>query len=99
MKQFLIHVGTNWCGMNNTFRTMAENEDDLNEIANQLAYENFHSYGCEDDIAIEFGYDPDNMEDEDWNELWENVNKSDYYYYNIEEFIGNYKEWEEYDEI
>lgn len=99
MKQFLIHVGTNWYGMNDTFRTMADNEYDLDEIAEQLAYENFQSYGCEDDIAVEFGYDPNNMEDEDWDKLWENVNKSDYYYYNIEEFIGNNKEWEEYDEI
>lgn len=63
MKRFLIHVSTNWCGMDDTFRAMAENDYELDEIADQLAYENFQSYGCEDDIAEEFGYDPDDMED------------------------------------
>ena len=29
MKRFLIHVSTNWCGMDNTFRAMAESEYDL----------------------------------------------------------------------
>lgn len=95
MKRFLIHVKTNWCGMDNTFHAMAENEYDLNEIANQLAYENFQSYSCDNDIAEEFGYDPDNMKDEDWDELWENVDERDYYY-DIEEFNGDDEEWEEY---
>lgn len=53
MKRFLIHVSTYWCGMDNTFRAEAESELELYEIAEQLAYDNFQSYGCEDDIAIE----------------------------------------------
>ena len=96
MKRFLIHVSTNWCGMDNTFRAMAESEDDLYEIAGQLAYENFQSYGYEDDIAEEEGYNPDEMEDSDWNKLWETVDESQYYGFNIEEFEGGDKEWEEY---
>lgn len=71
MKRFLIHVSTSWCGMDDTFRAMAENDYELDEIANQLAYENFQFYDCENDIAEEFGYDPDDMEDEDWDKLWE----------------------------
>ena len=59
MKRFLIHVSTSWCGMDDTFRAMAENDYELDEIANQLAYENFQFYDCENDIAEEFGYDPD----------------------------------------
>lgn len=59
MKRFLIHVSTYWCGMDNTFRAMAESELDLYDIAQDLAYENFQSYGCEADIAEEEGYDPD----------------------------------------
>lgn len=65
MKRFLIHVSTYWCGMDNTFRAEAESE--LYEIAEQLAYDN----GCEADIAEEEGYDPDEMEDSDWDKLWE----------------------------
>lgn len=71
MKRFLIHVSTYWCGMDNTFRAEAESELELYEIAEQLAYDNFQSYGCEADIAEEEGYDPDEMEDSDWDKLWE----------------------------
>ena len=55
MKRFLIHVSTYWCGMDNTFRAEAESELELDEIADQLAYDNFQSYGCEADIAEEEG--------------------------------------------
>lgn len=43
MKRFLIHVSTYWCGMDNTFRAEAESELELDEIADQLAYDNFQS--------------------------------------------------------
>lgn len=89
MKRFLIHVSTSWCGMDDTFRAMAENDYELDEIANQLAYENFQFYDCENDIAEEFGYDPDDMEDEDWDKLWEQTSEGDYYHYTIEEFEGD----------
>lgn len=38
MKRFLIHVSTNWCGMDNTFRAMAESELDLYDTAGYLTY-------------------------------------------------------------
>ena len=97
MKRFLIHVSTSWCGMDDTFRAMAENDYELDEIADQLAYENFQFYDCENDIAKEFGYDPDDMEDEDWDKLWEQTSEGDYYHYTIEEFEGDDEEWDEYD--
>lgn len=96
MKRFLIHVSTYWCGMDNTFRAEAESELELDEIADQLAYDNFQSYGCEADIAEEEGYDPDEMEDSDWDKLWETVDESQYYNFTIEEFEGDDEEWEEY---
>ena len=86
MKRFLIHVSTYWCGMDNTFRAEAESELELYEIADQLAYENFQSYGCE----------ADEMEDSDWDKLWETVDESQYYSFTIEEFEGDDEEWEEY---
>lgn len=95
MKRFLIHVSTNWSGMDDIFRAMAENELELNEIANQLAYGNFQSYECEDYIAEE-GYDSDKMKGSDWYKLWEMVDESQYYNFTIEEFEGNDEEWEEY---
>lgn len=96
MERFLIHVSTNWCGMNDTFRAIAENECDLYDIAERLAYENFQSYKCDDYIAEEEGYDPDEMEELDWNELYETVDESQYYDFDIEKFEGDDKEWEEY---
>lgn len=92
MKRFLIHVSTYWCGMDNTFRAEAESELELDEIADQLAYDNFQSYGCEADIAEEEGYDPDEMEDSDWDKLWETVDESQYYDFTIEEFEGDDEE-------
>lgn len=52
--------------MDNTFRAVAESEMDLWDLAEQLAYDNFQSYSCENDIAEEEGYDPDEMEESDW---------------------------------
>lgn len=92
MKRFLIHVSTYWCGMDDTFRAVAESEMELWDLAEQLAYDNFQSYSCENDIAEEEGYDPDEMEESDW----ETVDESQYYNFTIEEFEGDDEEWEEY---
>lgn len=45
MKRFLIHVSTYWCGMGDTFRAVAEDETQLWDLAEELAYQNFQSYG------------------------------------------------------
>lgn len=96
MKRFLIHVDTNWCGEEDTFRAVAESEIELWDIAEQLAYDNFYSFGHDQDIAEEEGYDPDEMTDEDWDELWEKTSECDYYSSYIEEFMGDEEEWESY---
>ena len=68
MKRFLIHVDTNWCGEEDTFRAVAESEIELWDIAEEEGYDNFYSFGHDQDIAEEEGYDPDEMTDEEWNE-------------------------------
>lgn len=65
--------------MDDTFRAVAESEMELWDLAEQLAYDNFQSYSCENDIAEEEGYDPDEMEESDWDELWSRVDESTYY--------------------
>ena len=87
MKRFLIHVSTYWCGMDDTFRAVAESEMDLWDLAEQLAYDNFQSYGCESDIAEEEGYDPD--------EMWSRIDETAYYSFSIEECEDD-EEWNEY---
>ena len=47
-------------------------------------------------MVEEEGYDPDEMEDSDWDKLWETVDESQYYNFTIEEFEGDDEEWEEY---
>lgn len=71
--------------MDDTFRAVAESEMELWDLAEQLAYDNFQSYSCENDIAEEEGYDPDEMEESDWDELWSRVDESTYYSFSIEE--------------
>lgn len=95
MKRFLIHVSTYWCGMDDTFRAVAESEMELWDLAEQLAYDNFQSYSCENYIAEEEGYDPDEMEESDWDELWSRVDESTYYSFSIEECEDD-EEWNEY---
>ena len=95
MKRFLIHVSTHWCGEEDTFRAVAESESDLWDLAEQLAYDNFYSYGHDQDIAEEEGYDPDEMEESDWDELWSRVDETTYYNFTIEECKDD-DEWNEY---
>ncbi|MFR8192006.1 MAG: hypothetical protein ACLU9M_07095 [Lachnospirales bacterium] len=95
MKRFLIHVDTNWCGEEDTFRAVAESEIELWDIAEQLAYDNFYSFGHDQDIAEEEGYDPDEMTDEDWDEMWSRIDETAYYSFSIEECEDD-EEWNEY---
>lgn len=87
-----LHIGVEW---------MIHLEQSLNpemelwDLAKQLAYDNFQSYSCENDIAEEEGYDPDEMEESDWDELWSRVDESTYYSFSIEECEDD-EEWNEY---
>lgn len=98
MKRFLINCTTYWCGMDTTYRTEAESELELEELADYLAYQNFQTYGLDEDIAEEEGYNPEEMSEEDWVEMWENCDETVYYGFSIEEFNGDDEEWESYPE-
>ncbi len=96
--KYLIHVSTNWCGMEKTYRAIADNEEELWDLAEQLAYDNFDSYSYKlwPEIAREEGYEPDEMSEEDWDNLYETVDETNYYGFIIEKFTGDDKEWDEY---
>lgn len=96
MKRFIIHVETNWCGMWEDFRAVAEKESDLYDTAEDLSYDNYESHGCAEYVAEEQGYEVSEMTDSDWSRLWEDVYEGDYYSYSIEEFTGTDEEWEEF---
>lgn len=94
LKRFIIHVSTNWCGMDNDYPAMAKNESDLWDLAEELAYDNFQSYDLWSDIAAEYGYDTEEMTDEDWDELQSKVDEAEYYNSYIEEFDGDEEDWD-----
>ena len=83
LKRFLIHCSTEWCGMDDTFRAVAEKEEDLWELADQLAYENFNSYGGTDLILEE--YDTEDWSEEEIDAFVEGICECEYYHATIEE--------------
>lgn len=95
LKRFLIHCSTEWCGMDNTFRAMAEKEEDLWELADQLAYDNFMDYGGIDLILED--YDTDDLSEEEIETIIEGINECDYYYASIEECKDD-EEWNDYND-
>ena len=91
LKRFLIHCSTAWCGMDDTFRAVAEKEEDLWELADELAYENFMSYGGTDLILDE--YNTEDLSEEEIEAILET--EGDYYYASIEECEDD-EEWNSY---
>ena len=95
LKRFLIHCSTAWCGMDDTFRAVAEKEEDLWEIADQLAYENFERYGGIDLILEDYYDDTEDLSEEEIDAILEDICEADYYYASIEECEDD-EEWNSY---
>lgn len=95
-KRFLIYCTTNWCGMDNEYPVIAESEDQLWDLAEELAYNNFLDYDLWEDIAEDLGYNREEMSDEEWEAFQSTVDESAYYSCHIEEFDGSDEEWNEY---
>lgn len=88
MNKYLITVGTNWCGMDNTYALTTDKElYEIEIFANTLAYENFESFGCEEYVL------EDEFPDKEYGELTpeelEHLSMiyDEYFYYTIEEVI------------
>lgn len=79
--------------MDQEYPAIAEHESDLWDLAEELAYQNFTSFGLWEDIAEEHGYDTSEMSDLDWEILQSDVDESEYYSSYIEEFTGDEQEW------
>ena len=99
MKRFLLNVSTEWCGEENTYAAYAKSEDELYELLDELAYENFLEFGGLENILKELFPD---VEPEDYtDEMYEEAAKigGEYYYGNIEEWdeTRSEEEWNEYE--
>lgn len=71
MKRYLIHVTTNWCGMDQDYPAIAKDESDLDEIASDLALDNFNGFGLWTEVAESEDLDPDEMTSDEWDEFIE----------------------------
>lgn len=58
-KKFIIEVGTAWCGEDNQFGALAENESEIWDVANSAAYDNFSDFNGREGIAEELFPDVD----------------------------------------
>lgn len=83
MKKFIIKVDTYWCGTEEYYSVEAESKEDLEELAQQLAYENLHSFDYIEWIAQDLFSDYDEITDEMMEEIYES--ESEYCTYTIEE--------------
>ena len=99
MKRFLLNVSTEWCGEENTYAAYAKSEDELYELLDELAYENFLEFGGIEKV-LEQLY-PNVEEGEYTDEMYEEAAKigGEYYFGNIEEWdeTRSEEEWNEYE--
>lgn len=91
--KYLVHCKTYFCGGDTIYAIEADDVDDVDTIAYELAYDNFFSYFGVDDIAENEGLD---YEDEDVLESCEELIDG-YISYEVEEFTGDEKEWNSYE--
>lgn len=99
MARFLIHVTTAWCGMDQDYAAIADCENDLENIAELAAFDNFLEFDClqqimddegiDEDAAVEieheyYGYSIEEWDEERPEEEW-----------NWYEFIGNFSKQQE----
>ena len=82
MKKFIIKVDTYWCGTDWYYSIEAESKEDLEEAAQQLAYENLHSFDYIEWIAQDLFGNYDEITDEMMEEIYES--EGDYCSYTIE---------------
>ena len=85
MKKFIIEVTTNWCGMDQKYAAIAENESELYELADVLAYDNFESFDCWTDIANELFPEKDVEDLTDEERDYVDEQESSYFSSSIEE--------------
>ena len=84
MNKYLIYCYTNWCREEEYYSAIANNELELEDIAEELAYELFESYDGISKILDELGYSEDELDDEELDKILMSIDESEYYGYNIE---------------
>lgn len=91
-KRFLITTDTNWCGMKEEYGAYATCTEDLENLVQMTAYDNYSSYGCDEYLLDEYFLDREETTDE----MLEYISEIEHEYYtsDIEEYTGDDEDWE-----
>jgi len=91
-KRFLITTDADWCGMDEEYGAYALCKEDLYDLAQMTAYDNYFSYGG--DALLLDEYFPDREETTD--EMLDYIAEisEEYYNYSIEDFTEDDEYWE-----
>ena len=90
MKRFLINVSTSWCGEEESYSAIADNEEDLYDVADELAYENFSEFGGREKLSEELYPDLDITDDDAIEEADIQIDEVEH-----EHYFSNIEEWDE----
>lgn len=96
MNKYIIKVHTNWCGMDQEYAAIAKDKEDLENLAAELAYNNFAEFDLLYEVAAELFPNEEEFSDDQLEAAAEV--EGEYYGYIIydfdEESHGNF-EWYE----
>ena len=93
MKKFIITCDTEWCGTESRFRALAESELELEDLAEELAFDNYSSFFDTQDLLEDLGYDIDDLSEDEIESILNNISEADYYDWKIEECEDD-EEWD-----
>jgi hypothetical protein len=94
-KRWLITVDTNWVGTEEKYGAIAETKEELYDLIDELAYNNFIDMGGPESVLEELFPDAKEYTDD----MREEASEVDHEYYSgdIEEFTGADEEFDQYD--
>jgi hypothetical protein len=93
--KYLITCSTCFCGCDEQYGIESENVVLVDEIAEQLAYDNFYyTHNCQYDAIADDGYNLDTLSDDEFEDLCTRMDEDGgYWWATVEEFEGSEEEW------
>lgn len=88
MKKFIIEVTTNWCGEGNQYGAYAKCQEDIEDIAQMTAWENFIGFSGIEGILEELFPEVEDEEYTDEQRSEAEERESEYFSYTIREVDG-----------
>lgn len=95
MNKYIITVNTTWCGTEESFSAVANTEDELQFVAEELAYENFIQSGGRDLLLNDLFPNEEELTDEMLEAAY--IASSECYEWNIVEYNPDIHIWGQYE--